>query len=135
MSAAENKKLIAQAYEALAAGDRRPLGALYAEDVRWDMMGTTAWSGLYEGRATIAEKLLAPLFAQFGDVYVNRALRIIAEDDLVAVESRGRVTTKAGKPYNNAYCWIYRMREGKIVEITEYLDTALVNDALEPPPR
>lgn len=135
MSAAENKKLIAQAYEALAAGDRSPLGALYAEDVRWDMMGATAWSGLYEGRATIAEKLLAPLFAQFGDVYTNRALRIIAEDDLVAVESRGRVTTKAGKPYNNAYCWIYRMREGKIVEITEYLDTALVNDALEPPPR
>ena len=133
MSAAENKKLIKEAYDALAQGDRRPLGGLFADAVTWDMIGTTAWSGRYEGKETIYRDLLTPLFSLFGDVYTNRALRIIAEDDLVVVESRGRVTTKTGKPYNNTYCWIYRMKDGKIVEISEYLDTALADAALEKP--
>lgn len=133
MSAAENKRLIEEAYAALAYGDTQPIGDLFADDVSWDMIGTTAWSGRYEGKEAIREKLFRPLFAQFGDRYTNRARRIIADGDLVVVECRGRVTTKAGKPYNNAYCMIYRMRGGKIAEITEYLDTALVNDVLAPP--
>jgi len=49
------------------------------------------------------------------------------------VESVGNVTTKAGKPYCNSYCMIIRMRGGKMVELTEYLDTELVSAALEPP--
>lgn len=133
MSAAENKKLIKEAYDALAEGDRRPLGALFADEAAWDMIGTTEWSGRYEGKEAIYRDLLTPLFSLFGDVYTNRALRIIAEDDLVVVESRGRVTTKTGKPYNNTYCWIYRMKGGKIVEISEYLDTALAEAALGKP--
>ncbi|MEQ8935770.1 MAG: nuclear transport factor 2 family protein [Amphiplicatus sp.] len=135
MSAAENKKLIAEAYDALARGDRRPLGALFADTVSWDMIGATAWSGLYEGKEAVYRDLLGPLFAQFGDVYTNRALRIIAEDDIVVVECRGKVTTKTGKPYDNTYCFIYRMEDHRIVRITEYLDTALVDSALEPPIR
>jgi ketosteroid isomerase-like protein len=133
MAASENKRLIEEAYAALADGDTAPMAALYADDVSWDMIGTTAWSGRYEGKQAIREKLIKPLFAQFGDRYTNRAKRIIADGDLVVVECRGRVTTKAGKPYNNAYCMIYRMRGAKIAEITEYLDTALVNEALAPP--
>jgi hypothetical protein len=48
----------------------------------------------------------------------------------VVVEGRGQVTTKTGKPYDNSYCWIYRLADGKIKEITEYLDTELVTAAL-----
>jgi 2-iminobutanoate/2-iminopropanoate deaminase len=48
----------------------------------------------------------------------------------VVIEARGSATTKAGKPYNNAYCWIYRIAEGKMKEITEYLDTELATAAL-----
>lgn len=133
MTAAENKRLVEAAYAALANGERKPLGDLFADEVSWEMTGTTAWSGRYEGKDTIRKNLLEPLFAQFGDRYTNRARRIIATDDIVVVECQGRVTTKAGKPYNNTYCLIYRMRDGKIAEITEYLDTALVNEVLAPP--
>jgi ketosteroid isomerase-like protein len=51
----------------------------------------------------------------------------------VVVEVRGRVTTKVGKPYNNAYCFIFRISGGKIQEMTEYLDTELGSAALEDP--
>jgi ketosteroid isomerase-like protein len=49
------------------------------------------------------------------------------------IESRGSVTTRTGKPYCNTYCMIIRMRDGKMVELTEYLDTELVSAALAPP--
>ena len=44
--------------------------------------------------------------------------------------SYGKTTTKLGKPYNNRYCAMCRIVDGKLTEVTEYLDTALVDEAL-----
>jgi hypothetical protein len=49
------------------------------------------------------------------------------------VEFRGRAMTKAGRPYNNTYCYVFRLADGQVAEITEYLDTQLVATALEAP--
>jgi hypothetical protein len=52
---------------------------------------------------------------------------------LRAVEARGSNTTNAGVPYNNRYCYVFRLAEGKLQELTEYLDTELVTAALGDP--
>src|SRR5262249_22127612 len=58
------------------------------------------------------------------------AHRFIAEGDYVVVECHGQnTTTTAGKAYNNTYCFVHRVTEGKVHEITEYLDTELVTAA------
>jgi uncharacterized protein len=49
------------------------------------------------------------------------------------VECRGRVTTKAGKAYNNTYCNVFRLAGGKLKELTDYMDTELLTTALEAP--
>jgi len=36
------------------------------------------------------------------------------------------VTT--GRPYNNTYCQVFSVRDGKIRTVTEYMDTALVDE-------
>jgi ketosteroid isomerase-like protein len=36
-------------------------------------------------------------------------------------------------PYNNTYCWVYRLAGRKMQEVTEYMDTALVTAALGAP--
>lgn len=41
--------------------------------------------------------------------------------------------TKGGKPYNNDYCYVCEMRGGRVAQLSEYMDTALVESALEPP--
>ena len=133
MNEGNNKKLIQDIYAELSRGNSRPLFEAMAEDVRWIMMGTTKWSGTYEGKQDVLTRLIAPLRAQYADRYTASAERIMAEGDLVVAEVRGRVTTVAGKPYNNCYCFIFRIADGKIVEMTEYLDTDLVNSALAPP--
>jgi uncharacterized protein len=133
MDAAENKQLMADIFAGLAVGDGRRFIESLAEDFYWTITGTTAWSGTYRGKEAVRTKLLQPLFAQFADRYTNALHRIVAEGDCVVVECRGKVTTKAGKPYNNTYCWVCRIVDGRLTELTEYLDTELVTTALLPP--
>jgi len=130
MSTEDNRRLIEHIYEQLSAGDSRALVDAMAEDVRWVVMGTTSWSGTYDGKQAVLGRLLTPLRALFADRYTASAGRIVAEGDLVVAEVRGRVTTTTGMPYNQSYCFIFRIAGGKIAEMTEYLDTELVSAAL-----
>jgi ketosteroid isomerase-like protein len=106
---------------------------LLAEDVRWTIIGTTAWSRTYEGLHAVREELMRPLFAQFADRYTNKATRIVAEGDVAVIECQGRAKAKTGKAYDQSYCYVCRVAEGKVRELTEYLDTELLSTALEPP--
>jgi ketosteroid isomerase-like protein len=133
MSAAENKRLMERVFNELAKGNGKPFVAALAEDVRWTIIGGTAWSGTWDGLASVRRDLLGPLFHQFETTYRARAVRLIAEGDWVVIESRGDVITKAGQPYRNTYCNLYRLEDGRVVEITEYCDTQLLTEALAPP--
>jgi ketosteroid isomerase-like protein len=44
------------------------------------------------------------------------------------------MVTKAGEPYCNHYCMLYRLADGRIVEIKEYQDSALCERVLGPYP-
>jgi len=130
VSAAENKQLLQNIFSELSKGDGKPFVESLADDISWTIIGSTKFSRTYRGKQAVLNELLRPLFAQFADQYTNTAHRFIAEDDYVVVECRGRVTTKSGAPYNNTYCWICRVADGKLQELTEYLDTELVTAAL-----
>jgi len=133
MGALENKQLLQHIFAELSQGNGKPLVDSMADDVVWRVAGATKWSRSFHGKRAVIKELLGPLNAQFAEPYKATAERIIAEGDYVVVESRGRVTVKSGKPYNNNYCFIYRIADGKIREITEYLDTELVSAVLEDP--
>jgi uncharacterized protein len=133
MDAARNKRLMQDVFSGLARGDTKPFRDAMADDFSWTITGTTPWSGTYRGKRAVLEQLMRPLFAQFADRYTNTAERIIADGEYVVVECRGRVTTKAGKPYNNAYCYVCRLADGKLRDLTEYCDTELVATALDSP--
>jgi hypothetical protein len=130
MSAAENKQLMQNIFSELSKGNGVPFVESLADEICWTIIGSTKYSGAYRGKQAVLNDLLRPLFARFADQYTNIAHRFIAEDDYVVVECRGRVTTKSGAPYNNTYCWVCRVADGKLQELTEYLDTELVTAAL-----
>ena len=50
---------------------------------------------------------------------------------------RGRIgsdnVTNSGAPYNNSYCFVFRLSGGRLAEVTEYMDTELVTAALGAP--
>jgi uncharacterized protein len=134
MTPRDNKTIMEGIFAELAKGNGAPFREAMADDFTWSIIGTTAWSRAYRGKDGVANELLRPLLAQFKDRYTSTAERILADGDYVVIQCRGRVTTVSGKPYNNTYCWVIRMADGKMKELTEYCDTALINDALAPPP-
>jgi ketosteroid isomerase-like protein len=128
-----NRATITSIMEAMSRGETRPFGDAMAEDFTWRMSGTTAWSGTYTGKADVQQRLLRTLRQQWATQYKSTPSRILADGDYVVVETSGEVVTKTGKPYNNTYCLVIRMRDDKMVDLTEYFDTELVTAALEPP--
>jgi uncharacterized protein len=126
----ENKQLLQNIFRELSMGDSRPFVAALADDVTWKVMGRTQWSGTYRGKQTVLNELLRQLQSRLADRYRATAERIIAEGPYVVVQARGQSMTTAGIPYNNEYCFIYRVENGLIVEVIEYLDTELVTAAL-----
>ena len=135
MSTTANKQLLQHIYAALAEGDRKPFVDALADDFTWIIKGTGPWAGEWRGKAVAREQLFAPLFAQFEGRYTNSASRFIAEGDTVVVECQGNVATKSGQRYDNTYCLIYTLENGKLKQAVEYMDTALAERVLTPPAR
>jgi ketosteroid isomerase-like protein len=98
-----------------------------ADDIRWTLMGTTRWSRTYLGKQALLEEMFGPVYALLEAPPITTAHRILADEDHVVVEFRGQAMTRAGKPYNNTYCMVLRLADGKISEVTEYCDTALID--------
>lgn len=130
MSTNENKRRMQVAFDALSEGDAEPFVGLLADNVNWTIHGSTAWSKTYQGKASVMEDLLAPVFAKFATQLRITASRLVAEDDVVVVEARGDTTTTSGHRYDNTYCFVCRFDDGCICEITEYMDTDLVRRVL-----
>jgi ketosteroid isomerase-like protein len=64
-------------------------------------------------------------FAQFSIEITS----ITAEGDTVVAESLGRaVNPQNGRIYNNIYCYVMKIQDGKIVLFREYQNTLLVFD-------
>lgn len=128
----ENKAIIASFFEAGNRGEMDTCLALFADDIVWTNTGTTRFSGRFEGKEAVVTKLLGPLFGCLEAGIQSTVDNIIAEGNVVVVQSRGRAETSDGQPYNNTYCQIFTLREGLIVAVTEYMDTALVDATFGP---
>jgi len=57
---------------------------------------------------------------------------VTADGDRVAIESEVSIPLKDGRVYNNRYHNLYLLREGRIVEIREYHNTAHADPIWQP---
>ncbi len=131
MNMEENRKIITDVMNSLARGESHHFADAMDDRMTWRLIGSTSWSGLYTDKNEIRERLFKRLFALIPEGYTNTPKRIHADGDFVIVESEGKSVTRHGKHYNNSYCYVIRMAHGKMVELTEYSDTALIDDALD----
>ena len=129
MGAAENKQLIQTMFAELSKGNAEAFLGNMADNVRFTIIGTTKYSGTFNGKQELISKLLAPLTSQLEGGLTITPDNFIADGDYVAMQARGKSTTKTGKSYNNTYCQVFRIASGKVQEVTEYLDTELVTSA------
>ena len=108
--------------EQFAKGNMAFVTPYLADDVKWNILG----GGTVAGRDEVLE---ASKMAQLQSYPKITIRTIVAEGDVVVVESTGEARTRSGKPYNQAYCEVFRFRNEELQEITTYLDTALSAEA------
>ena len=130
MSIADNKQVVLDFFAAGERGDIEACLALLADDVTWTNVGTTDFSGTYAGKQAVMQDLIGPLFAQLEDGISSTIENLVAEGDVVVVQSSGKARTLDGVPYDNTYCQVMRIREGRICSVKEYFDTELAARAL-----
>lgn len=134
MSAAANKTLIEQVCADAANRAGTTFIDSVTEDVRWIITGQYSWSHSFNGRAAVLNGLMGHLRSLLQQRARTLAHNVIAEGDFVVVEAKGDNLTKSGVRYDNDYCLIFRLRDGKITEVKEYCDSALVETVLGPFP-
>lgn len=134
MGAAENKKLMQEIFTRIAQGDRSLFRDHLADDVTVIVTGQYSWSQTFKGKETVLRDLYGYVRSRLREPGKTIAERFIAEDDLVVVEARGHMITKDGELYDNHYCLVFRLANGKIVEMREYQDSHLCERRLGPYP-
>lgn len=63
---------------------------------------------------------------------VSRFDTVIAEGDKVMVETFNSGKSFDGRSYDNTYIYLFTFRDGKILEVKEYLDTLAAMDFFAP---
>ena len=130
MGAAENKKLMQDMFAELGKGNGDAFLGNMADDIEFTIIGSTKWSGTFKGKKDLVEKLLGPLNAELEGGITITPENFIADGDTVAMQAKGKSTTKSGKSYDNTYCQVFAFnKDGKVQRVTEYLDTELVTTA------
>ena len=135
MSAADNKKLMQEIFAAAgnpdpAVRDRSLFVASLADDAIWTVTGQYSWSRTFTGKQSILDDLHGHVRSRLVERARTIAHRFIADGDCVVVEARGDNVTKAGVRYDNDYCLVFRLENGRIKEVREYCDSVLTERAL-----
>lgn len=126
---ATSKEVVEKAIEALNKGDAAGFLGSFSDDLDFNMPGTTPVSGHTKGLKNFVS--LVEKVAGYLDVLITiRVTNFIVCGDWVVTESDGHGVTKKGKDYDNHYCHLWQVRDGKIVKFVEYNDTDLIERVL-----
>ena len=88
MGAAENKHFISNMFIELSKGNAEAFLGSIADDVRYTIIGTTKYSGTFNGKQELISKLLGPLTAQLeGGIAVT-------PDNLIGYRLRSDASTR-----------------------------------------
>jgi uncharacterized protein len=113
-------------FKGLENGDGAAFFEQVADDVDWTVMGTHPLAGHYPSK----KAFIAGTFAKLGQVLPQGAQlhveNVIVQDDQAVVELHSLATAKNGMRFDNRYCWVLYFRDGVIVRVRAYLDSAMV---------
>lgn len=127
---AENRQAVRDAFSHWEHGDSRPFFDLVADDVSWTVIGSTAISGTFEGKRAFLAEAAGKLTGRFATPLVANVIDVSADGDKVFLQWEGSATSTTGQPYNQTYCWVLTMKEGRVAVAVAYLDTELVTNVI-----
>ena len=102
----------------------------FAKEFHWTIKGSSVLSGEYHNKEEFFNKVIYRLNAIILPGWKMHILNTHTCAETLVVEMRGEAKTKSGSTYNNEYCWILSFSNNKIISVTAYYDSLLVNKIL-----
>ncbi|MGE5596320.1 MAG: nuclear transport factor 2 family protein [Hyphomicrobiales bacterium] len=125
------EEVVRSYFERMGAGDARGAFGLFASPFSYRVMGTTPISHVSHTMAELVENTLRPFTSRLVDSRIEIIPdEYIVDGNAVVVLAHSKSVAVTGMPYENEYAMVFRVEDGKITAICEYLDTALVETAV-----
>jgi ketosteroid isomerase-like protein len=132
MSIEENVQIVKDFFAAMGGGDRKSLLALVADDIEWIIPGED-WplAGTHRGHAGLADLLQKA--SDTVETSFPKPPEFVAQGDRVLVVgfATGKVKT-TNKKFDDDWIFAITVRNGKVTNIREYVDTQALARAASP---
>jgi len=127
-----SRAVVAGFFRALRAGDMDALRATFAPDATWILRGGLPASGTWTSPDGIMDGFFPQIFGRLDpDVPVVQDVhRIIADGEYAVAEWTTHARTRDGRRYDSDYAGVFRVVNGQLAAVTEYLDTAYASRVL-----
>ena len=130
MSAEQNKEMVKATWTAFAKGDIKTAFGNMADNVSWLVPGNIAGvSGVKRGKDEIL-KFMGAFASKIPEGMHSEITRAYADGDTVILELTNKAKVSNGKSYENEYCFVFEIENGKIRRIREYVDTQKAKEIL-----
>jgi uncharacterized protein len=128
MQTTTTKDIVLDAWKTFGTRDPERIAAVLTEDAEWTAPASNAAARILGyhhlvGRDLILLFLTKQLEETFGTDMTREVTRVVAEGDTVVLQMSLRSTLPSGRPYDNEYCFLVTVRDGRIHRIHEHLDT------------
>ena len=131
MDAEQKKELVRSTWQMLLVkGDVEGALRNFADDIEWWICGgLPGTSGTKKGKPEIRN-----WFSSGPNVFPNGMTSEVryahVDGDTVVAEIRNRGEVSNGKIYDNYYCFVFVLKDGKIHRIREYVDLLTLTEAM-----
>jgi uncharacterized protein len=123
-----NVKVVREAFEAFEAGDLDALAGALHEDVVWHVPGTNRFSGRFEGRDAVIDRLRR--MHEAGLQTTLDAHDVLGNDEHVVALVRLGVRNADGQAYEQSQVQVWHMRDGRCEEYWAMNEDQAVLDVL-----
>ncbi len=123
MSTEQNVQIVKDFFAAIGSGDKEGVLALVADDIEWIIPGED-WplAGTHRGRPALAALLQKT--SETMETSFPKAPEFVAQGDRVLVVGFAKGKVKAtNKPFEDDWVFAMTVRDGKLTNIREYVDT------------
>jgi hypothetical protein len=125
---------VREIFKGLEAGDGAAFFENVADNVDWIVEGTHPLAGHYRSKKAFIEGTFAKLDQVLLQGAQLQTEHLLVKDDEAVVELHSLATAKNGMRFDNRYCWVVYFRDGVIVRVRAYLDSAMVARLFEENP-
>jgi len=128
MSGTTSRDLVIEAWRTFRSRDAQRIAAVFAPDAEWIAPRGNATAVALDhahhmiGAEAIARFIAIEMHRLFSDVEIQFTA-LHSDGDVVIIEERMRATLPDGRPYDNAYCFVFELKDGLISQVREYMDT------------